>query len=94
MAINKNLNKRLDITLPLSQTKWIDENAAKMGISKSKFISWILAKRINQIVDTLKVYEAPSQEIRNDLIERDIEKYNNMTDQEIDDLVRRAMKKK
>ena len=90
MAINKKLNKRLDITLPKSQAEWLETNAEKLEISKSKFISWILAKRIKQIIDELRIYEEPDIITRRNELDNQI---NEITDEEINNLIKRAMKK-
>ena len=87
MAINKKLNKRLDITLPKSQAEWLETNAKKLEISKSKFISWILAKRIKQIIEELRVYEEPDVITRRNEIDKQIDEFS---DEEIEDLLRRA----
>lgn len=91
MAINKKLNKRLDITLPKSQAEWLENNTEKMEISKSKFISWILAKRIKQIIEELRIYEEPDTLIRRNEIDKQID---DITDEEIEDLIKRAKQRK
>ena len=91
MAINKKLNKRLDITLPKSQAKWLENNADKLEISKSKFISWILAKRIKQIIEELRIYEEPDTITRRNEIDKQID---DISDEEIEDLIKRAQQHK
>ena len=87
MAINKKLNERLDITLPKSQSNWIKEQAEKIGISKSKFISWILARRIKSIIEELKVYETEDPVYRREEVDNQIDA---ITDEEIDELIKKA----
>lgn len=87
MAINKKWNKRIDITLPKTQYEWIEKQAKKLEVSKSKFISWILARRIKAIAENLAIYGEQDHNFRTTMIENDIAYTEEVTDEEIDKLI-------
>lgn len=67
--INKEKNINIKITLPIPQFKWIDSQAKKCKINKSKFISWLIAKKAIEMAEYCKLRENKvSQEELEELI--------------------------
>lgn len=51
--INQN-NKEIKITLSKKQAEWLENVCEKAKISKSKYISWLLAKSAEELLKVLK----------------------------------------
>lgn len=45
----KTENERLTITLSKKQIQWINEQAKKLHLTASKFISWMLSRKAQEI---------------------------------------------
>ena len=48
-------NKEIRLTLPKSQAEWLEKTCKKAGISKSKYISWCLAKKAEELLKILNL---------------------------------------
>ena len=62
MSVNKN-KTRISITLPERQAKWLDKLCKEIGISKSKYIFWLLTKTSKEMLEILE-YEMNYDEER------------------------------
>lgn len=51
--INKN-NETIKITLSKKQAEWLENTCKKAKITKSKYISWLLAKSAEEMLKVLK----------------------------------------
>ena len=68
MAIN-NTKTRIIITIPKSQAEWIDKMAKKAQVSRSKYISWFMARKADELYTFMSFDEAkPSQEDLDEII--------------------------
>lgn len=48
-------NKEIRLTLPKAQAEWLENTCKKAGISKSKYISWCLAKKAEELLKVLNL---------------------------------------
>lgn len=74
--INKDKNVRVFITLSIKQNKWLDDFSKKKHLTKSKLISWLLAKKTQDVIDTLNLNTHPQEEVK---------KINDINDEITDD---------
>lgn len=56
MSIKKT-NERIIITLPTTQVKWLESMSKKAEISKSKFVSYFLARKADELYNFMKFNE-------------------------------------
>lgn len=61
----KNDNIRFNITLSKKQYKWLSEICKKRGISKSKFINWILSLKAREMIELLNINKYSLEELIN-----------------------------
>ena len=50
-----NYNKEIRLTLPKAQAEWLENTCKIAGISKSKYISWCLAKKAEELLKVLNL---------------------------------------
>lgn len=64
MVSNKNV--RIHVTLSKTQKKWLDNFCKKHDITPSKYISWLLVKKAQEMIRILHVsnYEMNIEEIQ------------------------------
>ena len=48
-------NKEIRLTLPKAQAEWLENTCKKAKISKSKYISWCLAKKAEELLKVLNL---------------------------------------
>lgn len=61
---------RIIITLPDTQIEWLQKTCKRAGLTLSKYISWLMAKKIEEIYLILKYNEnKPSDEEINQILE-------------------------
>lgn len=53
--IDKSRKKRVMITLPIKQVEWITQFCKDHRISVSHYISWMLAKKAEEMIDILRI---------------------------------------
>lgn len=53
MSVNKN-KVRISITLPERQAEWLNKLCKEYGISKSKYIFWLLTKTSKEMIEILE----------------------------------------
>lgn len=51
----KDTMTRVQITLSKTQAEWLEKTCKKARISKSKYISWILSKKAEELLKILKL---------------------------------------
>lgn len=51
----KDTNIRIQITLSKAQANWLKNLCKKAGISTSKYISWILSKKADELLNLLNL---------------------------------------
>lgn len=51
-------NKEIRLTLPKAQAQWLENTCKIAGISKSKYISWCLAKKAEELLKVLNLNTA------------------------------------
>lgn len=69
MSIRKD-KERIIISLPINQIKWLESMSKRAGISKSKFISWYLARKAYELYQVLKLNEnKPSDEEMEEILD-------------------------
>lgn len=61
--IDTKKNVRIIITISKKQFKWIEDFSNKKHLSKSKLISWLLAKKTEDVISTLKLNTNPKEEV-------------------------------
>ena len=86
MAINKERNVRFNITISKKQYTWLRDFSKKKHLRISQLISWLLAKKTKDVIDTLNLNTQPIEEVNkleeeeNDqIIEKDIEECKKVT---------------
>ena len=72
--INQDKNIRIYITISKKQYNWLEDFASKKNITKSKLISWLLAKKTKDVIDTLKLDKQPLEAVEetSDNIDKEI----------------------
>ena len=63
MAINKDRNVRFNITISKKQYQWLKDFSKKKHLRISQLISWLLAKKTKDVIDTLNLNTKPQEEI-------------------------------
>lgn len=53
--IDKSRKKRVMITLPIKQVNWITQFCKEHRISLSHYISWMLSKKAEEMIEILRI---------------------------------------
>lgn len=61
--INKERNIRFNITISKKQYAWLLDFSKKKHLTISKLISWLLAKKTQDVVATLNLNKNPQEEV-------------------------------
>lgn len=72
MAINTDRNVRFNITISKKQFKWLKEFSEKKHLRISQLISWLLAKKTKDVIDTLNLNTQPHEEVNRIEIDEDL----------------------
>lgn len=64
MAINTDRNVRFCITISKKQYNWLNDFSKKKHLRISQLISWLLAKKTKDVIDTLNLNTQPHEEIK------------------------------
>lgn len=62
--IDKSKNVRIFITISKKQYDWLSDFSKKKHLTKSKLISWLLAKKTKDVIDTLNLNTHPQEEVK------------------------------
>lgn len=80
MAINKDRNVRFNITISKKQYNWLHDFSKKKHLRISQLISWLLAKKTKDVIDTLNLNTQPYEEVKK------VEEEEEISEQEIKDM--------
>ena len=61
--INKERNVRFNITISKKQYEWLRDFSNKKHLRISQLISWLLAKKTKDVIDTLNLNTQPQEEV-------------------------------
>lgn len=79
--INTDRNIRFNITISKKQYAWLKDFSKKKGLRISQLISWLLAKKTKDVIDTLNLTTNPHEEVEKKEIEY-------VSDEEMEELMK------
>ena len=85
--INKDRNVRFSITISKKQYQWLKDFSEKKHLRISQLISWLLAKKTKDVIDTLNLNTQPQEEVNK------MESEEIITDEEIASLLNKLNSK-
>lgn len=86
--INKDRNVRFNITISKKQYEWLRDFSNKKHLRISQLISWLLAKKTKDVIDTLNLNTKPQEEVNK------LESEEIITDEELNSLLAELHSKK